>query len=150
MLDSRLVDETLALPLLLLSSSTLLLDTEGNRALLLLKLDEYLWIGAGFGELDAEEPTAVSATAPGLRKAIWGSVDKDDFLACASNGLPALRPTELLGELDRKLPAAGDDDKEPALKGWNDTDGLRWKAFGSLKDEGVKRDVSRSLRLCDE
>jgi hypothetical protein len=41
-LDSRLVDETLALPLLLLSSSTLLLETEGNRALLLLKLDAYL------------------------------------------------------------------------------------------------------------
>jgi hypothetical protein len=68
-LDPRFVEETLALPLLLLSSSTLLLDTEGKRALLLLKLDEYLWIGAGLGELDAEEPTAVSVTAPGFRKA---------------------------------------------------------------------------------
>jgi hypothetical protein len=148
-LDSRLVDETLALPLLLLSSSTLLLETEGNRALLLLKLDAYLWMGAGLGELDAEEPTAVSATAPGLRKAIWGSVDSDDFLACASSGLPALLPMELLGELERKLPAAGDDDKEPALKGWNETEGLRWMPIG-CSDEGAKREASRSLWLCEE
>ena len=106
-------------------------------------------MGAGLGELDAEEPTAVSATAPGLRKAICGSVDNDDFLACASSGLPALLPTELLGELERKLPAAGDEDKEPALNGWNETEGLRWMPTG-CSDEGAKREASRSLWLCEE
>jgi hypothetical protein len=145
-LDARLFDDTLALPLLLLSSSTLLLDTDGKRDFRLLKLDEYLCSGAGLGELDVGMPKAVSFAVVGVRNACWGSVDKDDFLACARSAFPDILPTELLGELERQLPVAGDDDKDPALKGWKLTDGLRWNELGSLRDEGVPR----SLWPCEE
>jgi hypothetical protein len=62
-------DEALALPLLLLSSSPLLPPPEENRLLRWLKLLLYLLIGAGFGELDAEEAIAVSFGSTGARKA---------------------------------------------------------------------------------
>lgn len=95
------------------------------------KLLLYRVIGAGLGELDADEAMAVSFGRDGARRAVWGSAVNDVlFRGCVKAlGVVEVRPRELLG-LPRELvgdggtndPGAGEDESEPALKGWKDTD----------------------------
>lgn len=87
-------------------------------------------MGAGFGELDVEDAMAVSFGSDGALSAACGRAFNDVRLRGCVKGLGAgVRPKELLG-LPAELPGeggmpemgAGEDDNEPALKGWNDTD----------------------------
>lgn len=83
-------------------------------------------IGAGFGELDAEEAMAVSLGSDGALSAVWGRAVNDVRFRgwVRALGVVVVRPSELLGlpsELlgdgGTKMPGAGEDDSEPALKG---------------------------------
>lgn len=46
--------------------------------------------------------------------------------------LPGL-PNELLGEPGIPLPGAGEDESEPALNGWNETEVRRWCSSVSVE-----------------
>lgn len=89
-------------------------------------------IGAGLGELDVDEANALSFGSDGARSAVWGrAVSEVRFLGWFRalvgrlNELLGL-PDELLGEGRATPPRAGDDDNEPALKGWNETEVRLW------------------------
>jgi hypothetical protein len=124
--EPRCTEEVaLPFPLLRLSSSVLLPPPEENLLLRCPKLLLYRLIGAGFGELDADEAIAVSFGSDGVLSAAWGSALSDvRFLGWFSElGMTFLPkellglPRELLGEAGTAGPGAGDDDSEPALKG---------------------------------
>lgn len=141
MTEPRGADDTL--PLLLLPSSSVLLPRlEGNRAFLLPKLLLYRWMGAGLGELDAEEVTVASGGGnPGVRRACCGSaLIEERLLLCDGSVMPMLRPDELPGELEICSPPAGDEDNDPALNGWKDTDGRRGTGEGIVSDRGEARE----------
>jgi hypothetical protein len=86
-------------------------------------------MGAGFGELEAEDAMAVSLGSDGVLSACWGSAVNEVRLRGWVSALGvAVRPKELPGRPNELPgdgsagPGAGDDDSEPALKGWNETD----------------------------
>jgi hypothetical protein len=140
--EPRCTEEVaLPFPLLRLSSSVLLPPPEENLLLRCPKLLLYRLIGAGFGELDADEAMAASFGSDGVLSAAWGSALSDVrflgwfselgtiFLPKELPGLPKELlglPVELLGDAGTAGPGAGDDDSEPALNGWNETDVRRW------------------------
>lgn len=71
---------------------------------------------------------AVSFDSDGCLSAVWGSAVSDVLLRGCVNGFNVEdgRPTELPGEEGIWAgPNAGEEDSEPALKGWKDTDGRR-------------------------
>jgi hypothetical protein len=87
-------------------------------------------MGAGFGELDAEEVMTVSLGNEGARRAVCGSALSDVRLRGVVSGfgvavrpseLPGL-PNELVGDGGTALPRAGDDESDPALNGWKETE----------------------------
>lgn len=89
------------------------------------KLLLYLLIGAGFGELDAEDGTAFSGTIGAPRSEAGIPAVKDDrFRACASTLIPDARGREC-GDCGADMspawcigiPRPGEDDNEPALNG---------------------------------
>jgi hypothetical protein len=118
-------DVALPLPLLRLSSSSLLVPPEENLLRLWPKLLLYRAIGAGFGELEVDEAMAVSFGSDGCLKAVCGRALSDVRLRGWVSELGvAVRPSELLGLPSEPLgeagivgPGAGDDDNDPALKG---------------------------------
>jgi hypothetical protein len=84
------------------------------------------------GELDPEEAITFSGTiGTALKEAGIPAVSEDRFRACASALIPDARgiecgdcgesisPTWFIG-----VPRPGEDERDPALNGWNDTDGL--------------------------
>ena len=82
-------------------------------------------MGAGFGELDADEVMAVSLGNEGARRAACGRAFREVRLRGWLSGLgvtfrpselPGL-PSELVGEPGIAFPSAGEDDNEPALNG---------------------------------
>jgi hypothetical protein len=97
-------------------------------------------MGAGLGELEADEGMAVSFGSDGVLSAVWGRAVKDVRLRGWVSELGvAVRPNELLGRPNELLgrptelpgewrpgPGAGDDDNDPALNGWNDTEVRLW------------------------
>lgn len=83
-------------------------------------------IGAGFGELEAEDAIAVSLGNDGVLSAVCGNAVRDVlFRVCAEGGIFVALATELMGDGGTGVPMAGDEDSEPALKGWKDTEGRR-------------------------
>lgn len=99
-------------------------------------------MGAGLGELDAEDAMAVSFGSDGCLRAVCGRAVKEVRLRGWFNGLGAdARASELLGLLPAELPGdggtyeggAGEDDNEPALKGWNETEVRLWYPWPSVE-----------------
>jgi hypothetical protein len=86
------------------------------------------------GELDVEEAIAVSFGSDGALRAAWGRAFRDVLFRGWLRALgPTPRPKELLGlpsELDGEGstpgPGAGEEDNEPALKGWKETEVRLW------------------------
>jgi len=126
-------EETLCLPLLPWSSSVtiLLAPPKDDLPRRWPKLLLYLLIGVGLGELDMDEAIALSArTGPPRSVAGIPAVREDRFLAWARALIPDVRGNDC-GDWGRSIslckgfPRLGDEDNEPALKGWKDTDGLR-------------------------
>lgn len=92
------------------------------------------------GELEADEAKAVSFGSDGVLSAVWGRAVRDVRLrAWVSELGVVVRPNELLGRPNELLgrpnelpgewiagPRAGDDDSDPALNGWNETEVRRW------------------------
>ena len=117
-------DEKLCLPLLTWSSSTsLLAPLNEDLARRWVKLLLYLVIGAGFGELDVDDGTALSAGGPPLREAGIPAVRDERFRAWAIALIPDPRGSEC-GECGDTIsaccigiPRPGEDDSEPALNG---------------------------------
>lgn len=110
-----------------------------------MKLLLYLLIGAGFGELEADEATAFSGTTGPRNDAGIPAVSDERFLAWVIAPIP-----EDLGNdwgdcgmmsppCDRDDERPGEEDKEPALNGWKDTDG---------RLPTPARDVSEPLEAC--
>lgn len=84
------------------------------------------------GELDPEK---ASLTIVGVRKACCGSVLSEERLReLGVNDGVVFLPSELLGDEGTCSPLPGDEDNEPALKGWNDTDVLRGRDAGRPSD----------------
>ena len=82
-------------------------------------------MGAGLGELDAEEAITGSLGSEGVLRAVCGSAVNDVrfrgwFKALGGTFLPKEllgRPSELPGDGGTPGPGAGEEDSEPALKG---------------------------------
>lgn len=91
------------------------------------------------GEEDAEDAIAVSLAIPGFRSACCGNVFREDRLReCDGGAVPTGRPRGLFGEADRGTPPAGEDESDPALNGWKETDVLRGmldEITSDLKDD---------------
>jgi hypothetical protein len=125
-------DERLCFPLLPWSSSTLLAPPYESFPRLWLKLLLYLDIDPGFGELDVEEVIVCSGTIGTPRnEAGIPAVSEDRLRGCVRALSPGV-PVYDCGEVGRtmpprwfkEVPGTGDADREPALNGWNDKDGL--------------------------
>jgi hypothetical protein len=124
-------DAALPFPLLLLSSSTLLPPPDDSLALLLLKLLLYLEeIGAGLGELEADDVTAFS----GRIEIPFGGTNPVEGVGgtrvASVNWLNAeARATEVRGDIWIGVSLRdGEAERDGALNGWKDTEGLLWTA----------------------
>lgn len=85
-------------------------------------------MGAGLGELEADDAMAVSLGSWGPRRACWGRVVRELRLRCCSRALSWFaRPTLLLGEGGTWRFVPGDEAREPALNGWKETEVRRGK-----------------------
>ena len=119
-------DVALPLPLLVWSSSVFVVPPEDNRARLWLKLLLYLVIGAGFGELEAEEATAFSGNfGPCFRARLEEVAGGGMPLASFKEARTGALPREGRGELAKGDVMAGEADKDGVLNGWKEMDGRR-------------------------
>jgi len=146
-------DETLCLPLLTWSSSVMILLAPPKEDLprRCPKLLLYLLMGVGLGELDADEVTTLSTTTgPPRNVAGIPAIREDRFLACANALIPEVRDRDC-GDWGRSIslcrgfPRLGEEDSEPALKGWNDTDGLL-----AIPTPSIMRELCIGLLLGNE
>jgi hypothetical protein len=119
-------EAALVLPLLPWSSSTFGAPPEESRARRWLKLLLYLVIGAGLGELDAEDVIAISAVfgTPFL-VALAGTAGGGMPLASFRTPSTGARPTEGRGELETGGANDGEADNDGVLNGWNEIEPLR-------------------------
>ena len=106
-------------------------------------------MGAGLGELDAEDATAFSAAigAP-LNEAGIPAVKDDRLRACASTLMPDDLGREcgdcgadMSVDCCARIPRPGEDDSDPALNGWKDTD-------GRLAVVVPSNDLKEALEVC--
>ena len=106
-------------------------------------------MGAGFGELDAEDATAFSATAGvPLNEAGIPAVSDERCLVRANTLIPDVRGRDC-GDCGGgispawciRVPWPGEDESEPALKGWKGTEGLPAISMPS-------NDLSDALEVC--
>jgi hypothetical protein len=119
-------DVALPLPLLVWSSSVLVVPPEDNRPRRWLKLLLYLVMGAGFGELEAEEVTALSGSfAPCFGAVPEGYTDGAMPLASFREARTGALAKEVRGEPAKGDIIAGEADKDGVLNGWKDMDGRR-------------------------
>jgi hypothetical protein len=107
------------------------------------KLLLYLVIGAGLGELDADDVTAFSTvTEPLFLETPARTAGGGISLASVS----VLRPGALLteagrGELDTVGPNDGEADKDGVLNGWKDIEVLRPEPDGTSVDRSEEREL---------
>lgn len=119
-------DVALPLPLLVWSSSVLFVPPDDNRARLWLKLLLYRVMGAGFGELEAEEGTAFSGSfAPCFGAGLEGFTGGGMPLASFREARTGALAKEVRGEPANGDIIAGEAEKDGVLNGWKDMEGRR-------------------------
>lgn len=135
-------DVALPLPLLVWSSSVLFAPPEDNLARRWLKLLLYLVIGAGFGELDADDVIAFSGNlgaclCAGLEGVAGGGIPRASFKVARTGA----RPREVRGEPANGDVIAGEADNEGVLNGWKDMEGRRAPAATPSTERRVGREL---------
>jgi hypothetical protein len=134
-------DVALPLPLLVWSSSVLFVPPEDNRPRLWLKLLLYLVIGAGFGELEAEEATAFSGILGACFRAGLDGVADGMPLASFREARTGALPREVRGEPANGDVTAGEADKDGVLNGWKDMEGRRAVVVTPSRARSVGREL---------